>query len=30
LLAMLPNDPRPDFGVISWSRWNHESHHQET
>ena len=25
LLAMLPDDPRPDLGVISWSRWNQRS-----
>jgi len=23
LLAMLPDAPRPELGVTSWSRWNH-------
>ena len=25
LLAMLPDDPQPDLGVISWSHWNQRS-----
>jgi lactoylglutathione lyase len=25
LLSMLPDDPRPDLGVISWSGWNQRS-----
>jgi len=24
-LSMLPDDPQPDLGVISWSRWNHRT-----
>jgi len=23
LLAMLPEAPRPEMGVVTWSRWNH-------
>ena len=25
LLSMLPEDPEPDLGIISWRRWNHRT-----
>jgi lactoylglutathione lyase len=28
LLSMLPDDPQPELGVISWSRWN-QSHQSD-